>query len=300
MEEVMYTRSRQVGESQPLFLFETALIDVCNAVGRLRPEVKGGQMNDIENEDLSWMIVCTVRGSHVKQLPEFEIQLFERTWEDGLVRALQAALAHLAFHHRAELEERNLPYAHFGRRDEEGLPTIVPYVCPLGRHAGQMEFLLGKTQNSLDICRMEKEMLTNELGEVKQDLEEMKRRARRQRKLKLRAREAKYMLKVKVKHLKTALREAETKIEELEDDGEDLRKENAALLSDDDDYMDEEGYDWNNPSEEEDEDDMDFINDEPEEPAPPTPRESSEEEDPEEPPFEEPPTKDDTIILDDD
>jgi hypothetical protein len=299
MEEVMYTRSRQVGESQPLFLFETALIDVCHAVGRLRPEVKGGQMEPHDG-DLSWMIVCTIRGSHVKQLPEFEIQLFERTWEDGLLRALQAALARLTYHHRAELEEKNLPYAHFGRRDEEGLPTIVPYVCPLGRHAAQMEFILGKTQNSLDISRMEQEMLKHELDETKADLAEMRKRARRQRKLKLRAREAKYMLKVKVKHLKTALREAETKIEELEDDGEDLRKENAALLSDDDDYMDEEGYDWNNPSEEEDEDDMDFINDEPEEPAPSTPRESSEEEDPEEPPFEEPPTKDDTIILDDD
>jgi hypothetical protein len=200
------------------------------------------------------MIVCTIRGSHVKQLPEFEIQLFERTWEDGLIRALQAALARLTYHHRAELEEKNLPYAHFGRRDEEGLPTIVPYVCPLGRHAAQMEFILGKTQNSLDISRMEQEMLKHELDETKTDLEEMRRRARRQRKLKLRAREAKYMLKVKVAHLKKALREAETKIEELEDDGEDLRKENAALLSDDDDYMDEEGYDWNNPSEEDEDD----------------------------------------------
>jgi hypothetical protein len=53
------------------------------------------------------------------------------------------------------------------------------------------------------------------------------------------------MLKVKVMHLKTALREAEDKIETLQDEGEDLRKEDAALISDDDDYMEDEGYNWN-------------------------------------------------------
>jgi hypothetical protein len=279
-----------------LYLFESALMEVCHTVGRLRPEVKGGQMEGFEDGELSWRILCTIRSSHVSALEEIEIEIFDRTWEEGLVRVLHAALARLVFHHRVELEEKGLPHAHLGRRDEEGIPTVVPYVCPLGRHAAHVEYLLFKTQGSLDINRMENEVLKSELEDAKKEIELVKVKARRQRRLKLRAREAKYMLKVKVAHLKKALREAESKIEELEDEGEDLRNENVALLSDDDDYMDEEGYDWLNKSDEGDEDDVAFINDEPEEPAPPTPEETAEEEeDPEQPPF-----QDDTIVLDDD
>jgi hypothetical protein len=66
----------------------------------------------------------------------------------------------------------------------------------------------------------------------------------------------------------------EATIEELEDDGEDLRKENEALLSDDDDYEDED-FDM-----EPDTEDEAFINDEDEEPEP-----LMSEEDPEEPAF---------------
>jgi hypothetical protein len=154
-------------------------MDICHTVGLLRPEVKGGQMEDFQDGELSWMIVCTIRGSHVRQLEEIEIQIFERTWEDGLVRVLQAALARLTFRHRTELEEKRLPYAHIGRRDEEGIPTVVSYVCPLGRHTAQMEVILGKTQNSLDISRMENELLKSELDDVKKELELVKTKARR-------------------------------------------------------------------------------------------------------------------------
>ncbi|KAK1680817.1 hypothetical protein QYE76_041665 [Lolium multiflorum] len=68
----------------------------------------------------------------------------------------------------------------------------------------------------------------------------------------------------------------EATIEELEDDDEDLRKENEALLSDDDNY-EEEDFDM-----EPDTEDEAFINDEDEEPEPLMP-----EEDPEEPDFDE-------------
>jgi predicted nuclease with TOPRIM domain len=157
-----------------------------------------------------------------------------------------------------------------------------------------MEYLLYQTQASLESNRMENEVLKSELDEAKEELKLVKLEARRQRRLKLRVRESNYMLKVKVAHLKTALREAEDKIETLEDEGEDLRKENAALLSDDNDYMEDEGYDLY--KDDEDEDNLTFINDEPEEPAPLPPQGSAEEEeDPMEPPFE-----GDTIVLNDD
>jgi hypothetical protein len=74
----MYTRSRQLGYEQPRYLFEFALIEVSQAVGRLLPEVKGGQMESTKDGELSWMVVCTLRGSHMANLEEIDVQIFER------------------------------------------------------------------------------------------------------------------------------------------------------------------------------------------------------------------------------
>jgi hypothetical protein len=281
----MFTKSRQLGYDQPRFLFETALIEVSWAVGRLLPEVKGGQMECTKEGEMSWMVVCTLRGSHVKNIEEIEVQVFDRTWEEGLVRVLQAALARLCFHHCAELQAKGLPHALLGRRNEEGILTMTPYTCRLGRQAAQMENLLFKTQLSLDSNRMENEVLKHEMEGLKLDLKLAKLKYHRQQKQKLRVREANYMLKVKVMHLKSVLRDAEEKLESLQDEGEDLRKEDTALVSYDEDYMEEEGLDG---LDEEDDDDRAFINDEAEEPAPLRTIEATsdgEEEDPEEPPF---------------
>jgi hypothetical protein len=142
MDPPMFTESRQLGYDQPRFLFETALIEVSLIVGRLLPKVKGGQVECSKEGEMSWMVVCTLRGSHVKNIEEIEVQVFNRTWEEGLVRVMRAALARLMFHHRAELESLRLPHAHLGHRNEEGFPTEVPYTCPLGRQAAQMEYAL--------------------------------------------------------------------------------------------------------------------------------------------------------------
>jgi hypothetical protein len=115
MGDPIFTMSRQLGYEQPCYLFESALIEVSQTVGRLLPEVKGGQMECTKDGELSWMVVCTLRGSHVKNLEEIEIQIFDRTWEEGLVRVMQAALARLVFHHCAELEAKRLPQAFLGR-----------------------------------------------------------------------------------------------------------------------------------------------------------------------------------------
>ncbi|KAK1663744.1 hypothetical protein QYE76_051903 [Lolium multiflorum] len=213
-------------------------------------------MESMEDGELSWIVVCTLWDSHVANLEEIEIQLFDRTWEEGIVRVMQATLARLVFHHRAELESRA----------------------------------------SLDSNRMENEVLKSELEGVKEELKLAKFEGCQQRRLKLRVREANYMLKVKVMHLKTSLRETEDKIETLQDEGEDLRKENAALLSDDN-FMEDEGYNWYRQDKDENEEDLAFINAELEDPEPLHSEEivADDEEDPEEPPF-----KDDTIALDDD
>jgi hypothetical protein len=48
-----------------------------------------------------------------------------------------------------------------------------------------MEFILARTQDSLDINRMENELLKSELEEAKKEVELVKMKARRQRRLKL-------------------------------------------------------------------------------------------------------------------
>jgi hypothetical protein len=53
MANVMYTKIHQLGVEQPRYLFESALIEVSQAVGRLLPEVKGGQMERMEDGELS-------------------------------------------------------------------------------------------------------------------------------------------------------------------------------------------------------------------------------------------------------
>jgi hypothetical protein len=133
MGDPIFTMSRQLGYEQPCYLFESALIEVSQTVGRLLPEVKGGQMECTKDGDMSWMVVCTLRGSHVKNIEEIEVQIFDCAWEEGLVRVMQAALARLVFDHHVELEAKRFSHAHLGHRDKEGFPTMVPYVFPLGR-----------------------------------------------------------------------------------------------------------------------------------------------------------------------
>jgi hypothetical protein len=77
------------------------------------------------------------------------------------------------------LESKGCPHAHLGRRDVEGFPTEVPYICPLGRQAAQMEYLLYKTQLSLDSNRIENEVLNSELEGLKMDLKLAKLKSRR-------------------------------------------------------------------------------------------------------------------------
>lgn len=286
---VVFTKSRQLGTEEPRLVFETDLIELARMVGRLLPEIKGGKVHQLVEGDRSWLVVCTLRGSLVgPPIQELEVDVFDRTWTDGVVRVMQEALARLAFHHRAELIGTRFEY--FGRRDSEGRPTEVPFHFQFERHAQYMEFMLHHTQTYLDRARMRSDTLETELLAVKEELKVAQLEADHQRKIRIVARKANDLLRSKVDALKKQVKEMESKIEDLEEEGEDLRKENAAFLSDDDDYLEEDGMDM----EVEDEDDLDFINDEEEDPEPLLPEE--EEEDPEEPPFDE----DTTIVVADD
>jgi hypothetical protein len=209
---------------------------------------------------------------------------------------MQATLARLVHYHRGSHDLGRFVY--FGRRDEHSFPEeCVPHYH-FGGHMQHMESLLHRTQVRLDHVKTQRDIKVNtlsnvrqllrlkeeelekkdkELKEVKKELKDAKADVYREGKIKATTREINKRLWAKNEELEAMLAKMESHIVNPEDEGEDLRKENKALLSDDEDYIEEMDIE----DEEPDEDDLAFINDgseDKEEPLLP----EEEEEDPEE------------------
>src|SRR4051812_16064338 len=116
---VVFTKFHQVGLDLPLQLFEAKLGELAHLVVRPTPEIKGAHITTLIDGELSWLVVCTVRGGVVLPLSEdFQVNVIEKEWGDGILMVAQEALARLAYHHRQQLEETQFRF--FGRRHEEG------------------------------------------------------------------------------------------------------------------------------------------------------------------------------------
>jgi hypothetical protein len=291
-----FTKWRMLGTLEVPLTFEEDLIELSIKMGRPYPELKGGRVDKPEDSEQTWLVSCTVRGVVLDpNIEEIEVDVLDRTWEEGSIRAMQATLARLVHYHRGSHDLGRFMY--FGRRDERGFPKeCVPHYH-FGGHMQHMESLLHRTQVRMDHIRMQRDIKVNtlknvrqllqlkekeiekkdkELEEVKKDLEKAKADVYREKKIRSTTRKINKRLKSKNDDLETMLAKMESHIVSLEDEGEDLRKENKALLSDDEDYIEEMDIE----DEEPDEDDLAFINDgseDEEEPLLP-----EEEEDPEE------------------
>lgn len=274
---VTFTEFRQVG-TQPTFLvFERELLSLSQAVGRPAPEIKGAKIHKVIEGDMSWLVVCTLRGGVVPpHSQELEVDVVERTWIEGVIRAMQEAIARLAHHHRQQLVTS--PFWYFGRRDSEGCSSEVPQHYQLGRQMQNMEYLLHHTQTQLDRARMTGDLKKAELVSAQSQLKVFQlarsRLVRNEGLMKAKNKR----LQDKVKDLKSLLEKAEAHIEELEEQGTELRKENEVLLIGNED-ADTEGMDVEPESEPDDDDHADSAEEDPEAVM------SEEEEDPEEPPF---------------
>jgi hypothetical protein len=175
---------------------------------------------------------------------------------------MQATLARLVHYHRGSHDLGRFVY--FGRHDEHGFPEeCVPHYH-FGGHMQHMESLLHHTQVRLDYTRMQRDIKVNTLINVRQqlqlkeeELKEAKGDAYREGKIRSTTHELNNHLQAKNDELEAMLAKMESHIEKLEDEGEDLRKENKALLSDDEDYIEEMDIEEEEP----DEDDLAFIND---------------------------------------
>jgi hypothetical protein len=71
---------------------------------------------------------------------------------DGVIRAMQEAMACLCEIHKEEIQHSS--YQHFGQRDKSGLPLEAFPECRIGHQMENLEYLLQRHQEDLDkLCR---------------------------------------------------------------------------------------------------------------------------------------------------
>jgi hypothetical protein len=129
--------------------FEEDLLELSLKMGRPYPELKGGQVDKPEDSEQTLLVTCTIRGAVLDpSIEEIDVDVLDRTWEEGSVRAMQMTLARLFFYHHGS---HNLGrFVYYGRRDEHGFPEEgVPHYYFEG-HMHHMESLLHRTQIRLD------------------------------------------------------------------------------------------------------------------------------------------------------
>jgi chromosome segregation ATPase len=120
-----------------------------------------------------------------------------------------------------------------------------------------LDFMLYSTQQEADRARTKANLDHFALLEARGTIRLLARERWRLRRLRQERDDTIEKLKAKVAEMTEYLSDLETHLEEAEEEGIDLRKERDALLSDDEDYMEDKDME-----DQEDDDDEGFINDE--------------------------------------
>jgi len=261
-------------EKDSKLTFERDLFELTKLLGRPAPEFEGAQIDVHGVGRLSLLIRSSVR-RNIKS-PNSRTLIFttkEATWVDGLCTATQRMLARLCEEHKAELVDSRFRF--YGRRNCDGHPTPSPYHPMFGSYIMDMEILLQCTQDDLLRTRIQLHFDRESLVELREN--EMKLMVEKVALLRKRAQLRKTIVKLRTKVAEQdgLIEDLEHHTDEMEEEGEDLRKENNAFLSDDDDFVEEMDC--------EEEDDEEELVDEEEEPLDAVLED--EEEDPEEPPY---------------
>lgn len=267
-----FTEFKQV-KKDGTHMFEKDLYELSELLGRPTPEFHGAYVDNGGDGNLGVMIQSSIRGRiQPPTSRDLVYTTMDSTWVDGLTRAMQRMLARLCEEHKEELTLTRFRY--YGRRDEAGHPTFAASHPLLGDHLTDMEVLLHDTQESLTSSRLQVHFQRQSLTEshvretqLKWENDHLRLRIGRQRR-------AIRRLRKRVTEQDEAIADLERMMSEIEEEGEDLRKENNAFISDDDDYLEEMDY-------EEEDDDEEMVDEEEE----PEALLDDEEEDPEEPPY---------------
>jgi hypothetical protein len=253
---VNFTEHYQLGHDGDL-IFECDLTALALHLDRPFPEFTGVRLHDHPEGELQWLVMASVRGKMgdpTSMLIEFEIM--ENCWADGLARGIQEMLARLCGHHVEEI--KGFRFQHYARCDDTGCPMEMPPLHhELRHHVDHLDFMLYSTQQEADHARAKANLdhftLLRARGTIKL-LAKERRHLHHQRQARDDTIEK---LKAKVTELKDYISDLENHLEKVEEEGIDLRKEKDALLSDDEDYLEDMDME-----DQEDEDDDEFIDEE--------------------------------------
>ena len=98
--------------------FEKEILELCRKVKRPPPEIHGSRLNS--GGEKTWAIsVAILAGPEHLRHQEFAYAFLEKTWDEGLVRALQGLSARLCQIHQNELKTSY--FYHLGRRTRDGI-----------------------------------------------------------------------------------------------------------------------------------------------------------------------------------
>lgn len=229
-----YSKFYQLGNGRAL-VFEKDLEELSMYLKRPFPEFFGAQLDDQDGGELRWLIVADLRG---KQEPptsdKIRFNVRETTWSDGLARAMQEALAHLCGQNSRQL--RNTRFEHYAKHTSLMTMTAHP---ELKHHVYHLNCMLQEVRKELDNSRA----YINAHHQVRSETASTITILARERKTLCKRIDTKNLtiacLLEKIASLEQTIEDQEKQLEEVEEEGIDLRRENAAFLSDDDDYVEE-------------------------------------------------------------
>jgi hypothetical protein len=253
---VNFTEHYQLGHDGDL-VFERDLMALDLHLDRPFLEFTGVRLHDHPEGELQWLIMASVRGKMGDPTSMLiEIEIMENSWADGLARGIQEMLACLCGHHVEEI--KGFCFQLYAQRDDTGRPMEMPPLHhELRHHVDHLDFMMYSILQEADRARAKANLdhfaLLQARGTIKL-LAKERRHLRRQ----CQARDDTIgKLKAKVTELKDHIRDLENHLEKVEEEGIDLRKEKDALLSDDEDYLEDMDME-----DQEDEDDDEFIDEE--------------------------------------
>jgi hypothetical protein len=146
-----FTKFYQLGNGENL-VFQKGLEELSVYLNRPFPEFFGAQLNDQPGGELQWMVVADLRGK--MELPTSEKIRFsvkENNWMDGLIRAMQEALARLCGQNVTRIW--NSRFIHYARHDSMGEPMEMSPHPDLKYHIEHLDFMLRETRKELDNAR---------------------------------------------------------------------------------------------------------------------------------------------------
>jgi hypothetical protein len=258
--ELEFVMHYQLGRGGSL-IFEYDLTALALHLDRPFSEFTGTLLPHHPERELRWLVEAICRGKvgdPTSITIDFEVR--ENNWADGLAWGLQEMLARVCGQYPEEIQEER--FRHLAHRDDTGCPMNMPGHHELSHHVDHLDSMLYCTQQEADHARTKANLDHLALLEARSTIKLLARESRRLR-LQRKARDDTIVeLEVKVAELTEYLSDLETHLEDAEEEGIDLCKERDALLSDDEDYLEDMDME-----DQEDDDDDEFTDDD-EEDAP--------------------------------